>query len=92
MGEGLTIAGIERLHAAAERHVGATRVPGLVALVARGAQVHVEALGSLAVDSAGTAGSARPGPFSPPPPPHPTPHTHWLRICSITRTNHGRTR
>jgi CubicO group peptidase (beta-lactamase class C family) len=47
--DGLTNAGIERLHAAAERHVGDTRVPGLVALVARGAQVHVEALGSLTV-------------------------------------------
>ena len=47
---GLTSAGIERLHVAAEQHVGGARVPGLVALVARGAQVHVEALGSLAVD------------------------------------------
>ena len=49
MAEGLTRAGIDRLHAAAERHVGDTRVPGLVALVARGADVHVEALGSLSV-------------------------------------------
>jgi CubicO group peptidase (beta-lactamase class C family) len=49
MSEGLTSAGIKRLRAAAEQHVGATRVPGLVALVARGEQVHVEALGSLAV-------------------------------------------
>jgi CubicO group peptidase (beta-lactamase class C family) len=40
----------ERLHAAAERHVSAELVPGLVALVARGEQVHVEALGSLAID------------------------------------------
>jgi CubicO group peptidase (beta-lactamase class C family) len=47
--EGLTSAGIERLHAAAEQHVGATRVPGLVALVARGEQVHVEALGELSI-------------------------------------------
>jgi CubicO group peptidase (beta-lactamase class C family) len=50
MSEGLTNAGIERLRTAAEQHVGGTRVPGLVALVARGTQVHVEALGSLAVD------------------------------------------
>jgi CubicO group peptidase (beta-lactamase class C family) len=49
MPDGLTDAGIERLHATAEQHVGDTRVPGLVALVARGAQVHVEALGSLTV-------------------------------------------
>jgi CubicO group peptidase (beta-lactamase class C family) len=49
MPDALTKTGIEQLRAAAERHVGATRVPGLVALVARGSQVHVEALGSLAV-------------------------------------------
>jgi CubicO group peptidase (beta-lactamase class C family) len=46
---GLTTAGLERLHATAERHVGDEKVPGLVALVARGGQVHAEALGSLAV-------------------------------------------
>jgi CubicO group peptidase (beta-lactamase class C family) len=49
MSKGLTTAGIERLGATARRHVGATRVPGLVALVARAEDVHVEALGSLAV-------------------------------------------
>jgi CubicO group peptidase (beta-lactamase class C family) len=46
---GLTAAGLKGLHAAAERHVGDDRVPGLVALVARGGQVHVEALGRLTV-------------------------------------------
>ncbi|HEY2305689.1 MAG TPA: serine hydrolase domain-containing protein [Streptosporangiaceae bacterium] len=46
---GLTVAGLKGLHAAAERHVGDEKVPGLVALVARGGQVHVEALGRLAV-------------------------------------------
>ena len=46
---GLTNQGIEGLHAAAEQHVGEDRIPGLVALVARSSQVHVEALGSLAV-------------------------------------------
>src|SRR5690348_15749327 len=46
---GLTPAGLKGLHAAAGRHVGEDRVPGLVALVARGGQVHVEALGRLAV-------------------------------------------
>ena len=46
---GLTAAGLEGLHAAAERHVGEEKVPGLVALVARGGQVHVEALGRLAM-------------------------------------------
>jgi CubicO group peptidase (beta-lactamase class C family) len=46
---GLTAAGLKGLHAAAERHLGVDRVPGLVALVARGGQVHVEALGTLSV-------------------------------------------
>src|SRR6516164_4516539 len=46
---GLTAAGLNGLHAAARRHVGDEQVPGLVALVARGGQVHVEALGRLAV-------------------------------------------
>jgi len=50
MPERLTSAGIERLRAAAEQHVGPTRIPGLVALVAQGDQVYVEALGRLAVD------------------------------------------
>jgi len=45
----LTHTGIQRLHAAAERHVGPTRVPGLVALVASDEDVHVEALGNLEV-------------------------------------------
>src|SRR5215470_19863283 len=37
----LTAAGLDRLHAAAARHVGDDLVPGLVALVACGDQVHV---------------------------------------------------
>ncbi len=49
MADRLTSAGIERIHEVAERHVGDTRVPGLVALVARGDDVHVEALGNLTV-------------------------------------------
>jgi len=44
MAAGLTAGGLERLHAAAQQQVGATRVPGLVALVGRGDQVHVEGL------------------------------------------------
>jgi len=47
MAEMLTDGGLERLYAAAERHFDDTRVPGLVALVARGDQVHVEAIGTL---------------------------------------------
>jgi CubicO group peptidase (beta-lactamase class C family) len=49
MAAGLTSAGLEQVREAAERHVGDTRVPGLVALVARGEDVHVEALGSLTI-------------------------------------------
>jgi CubicO group peptidase (beta-lactamase class C family) len=45
----LTAEGLERLHEVAGRHVGDDRIPGLVALVARGSQVHVEALGSLTI-------------------------------------------
>ena len=45
-GEGLTDAARDRVRAAAEQHVGDTRIPGLVALVASGDDVHVEALGS----------------------------------------------
>src|SRR5213079_857198 len=49
MAEGMTAAGLERLSASARRHVADDRVPGLVALVARGDQVHVDALGTLAI-------------------------------------------
>jgi CubicO group peptidase (beta-lactamase class C family) len=45
----LTEAGLARLRAAAQRRVGDQLVPGLVALVAHGDQVHVEARGNLAV-------------------------------------------
>jgi CubicO group peptidase (beta-lactamase class C family) len=55
MAEGLTADGLARLHAAAEQHVGDESVPGLVALVSRGGQVHVEALGRLAVAGAPVA-------------------------------------
>jgi len=55
VGAGLTITGLEHLHGVAESHVGDTLVPGLVALVARGEQVHVEALGTLAVGGARVA-------------------------------------
>jgi CubicO group peptidase (beta-lactamase class C family) len=49
LGAGLTAAGLEHLHAVAQAHIGDGVVPGLVALVARGEQVHVEPLGTLAV-------------------------------------------
>jgi CubicO group peptidase (beta-lactamase class C family) len=55
MADGLTTAGRQGLHAAALRHVGDTLVPGLVALVSRGEDVHVEALGRLAVGGAPVA-------------------------------------
>jgi CubicO group peptidase (beta-lactamase class C family) len=47
--DGLTKAGVERLRAVARAHVGDTRVPGLVALVSRGDELHVEPLGSLTI-------------------------------------------
>jgi CubicO group peptidase (beta-lactamase class C family) len=49
MGQGLHKEGITRFTAAAASHVGDDKVPGLVALVAHGDEVHVEALGTLAV-------------------------------------------
>lgn len=45
----LTVDGLARFSAAAAEHVGDETVPGLVALVARGDQVHAEALGSLSI-------------------------------------------
>ena len=47
---GLSATGLDRLAEVAAAHVGPTRVPGLVALVASGDDVHVDALGSLSVD------------------------------------------
>jgi CubicO group peptidase (beta-lactamase class C family) len=52
MAQELTQDGLRRLRAAAERHVADDNVPGLVALVATGNQVHVEALGRLAAGGA----------------------------------------
>jgi hypothetical protein len=46
MGAGLTDAGRHDLRAVAERYVGDTLVPGLVTLVARGEDVHLQPLGS----------------------------------------------
>ena len=46
---GLTSAAVERVRAAAEQHVGDTRVPGLVALVSHGDEVYAEAFGRLGV-------------------------------------------
>ncbi len=48
--EGLTTAGVARLHRALADHVERREIPGLVALVARDDDVHVEALGNLTVD------------------------------------------
>ena len=50
MAHSLTAAGLKNLHSAAARHIGPGQVPGLVALVASGGQVHVEALGTLSVN------------------------------------------
>jgi len=50
MSAGLSASGVADLHAAARRSVDDQTVPGLVSLVARGEHVHVDALGTLAVD------------------------------------------
>jgi CubicO group peptidase (beta-lactamase class C family) len=50
MADGFTAEGLERLHAAAAQHVGDTKVPGLVALVARHGHMHIETLGRLSID------------------------------------------
>jgi CubicO group peptidase (beta-lactamase class C family) len=49
MTDALTPQGLARVSAAAAAHVGDDKVPGLVVLVARHEQVHVEALGSLSI-------------------------------------------
>lgn len=46
---GLSKDGLERFDAVAASHVGDDKVPGLVALVAQGGDVHVAALGTLSV-------------------------------------------
>lgn len=48
MTDPLSPEGLDRFAAVADGYVGPGKIPGLVALVARGDQVHVEALGSLA--------------------------------------------
>lgn len=52
MTDPLSPAGLERLAQVAAGHVGPEKIPGLVALVARGEQVHVEAMGTLSVGGA----------------------------------------
>ncbi len=49
MGQGLDKAALERFAAVAASHVGDDRVPGLVALVAHGDDVHVEVGGTLSI-------------------------------------------
>ena len=49
MTDPLSTDGLERFAEVAAGHVGPEKIPGLVALVSREEQVHVEALGSLAV-------------------------------------------
>jgi CubicO group peptidase (beta-lactamase class C family) len=49
MPDGLTGDGLAKFSAVAATHVAEDKVPGLVALAARGARVHAEALGSLSI-------------------------------------------
>jgi CubicO group peptidase (beta-lactamase class C family) len=47
---GLSEAGLRRLHDVLARHVESGRIPGLVALVGRGGETHVEAIGTMSHD------------------------------------------
>ncbi len=49
MSAGLSDQGRKQLHEVARRHVGDEQIPGLVALVAHGDDVHAEVLGTMAV-------------------------------------------
>ncbi len=55
MPDKLTAQGLARLHEVAAAHVADDKIPGLVALVASGDQVHVETIGTLAVGGAPAA-------------------------------------
>ena len=61
MSRGLTTEGVKALDATLARHVERGDLPGLVALVARGEDVHVAAVGHNAFGDAGPIGrGARP--------------------------------
>jgi CubicO group peptidase (beta-lactamase class C family) len=49
MAGGLTAEGLDRIDSVVAEHLGDDKVPGAVALVARGEQVHVRAMGSLTI-------------------------------------------
>jgi CubicO group peptidase (beta-lactamase class C family) len=52
-GGGFSEAGLRRMREVLERHVASRRIPGLVALVSRGDQTHVEAIGTMQHDGGG---------------------------------------
>ncbi|PNE38115.1 hypothetical protein AOB60_28760 [Streptomyces noursei] len=47
---GLSETGLRRIHDVLARHVDSGKIPGLVALVSRGGQTHVEAVGTMRHD------------------------------------------
>ncbi|WP_017591630.1 serine hydrolase domain-containing protein [Nocardiopsis potens] len=49
-GGGLSETGLRRVRDVLERHVGSGRIPGVVALVGRGGEAHVEAVGTMRHD------------------------------------------
>jgi CubicO group peptidase (beta-lactamase class C family) len=53
---GLSAAGLRRLHEVLARYVDSGKIPGLVALVSRGGQTHVEALGTMLHDGGAPMG------------------------------------
>ncbi|TYB91456.1 serine hydrolase, partial [Micromonospora sp. WP24] len=44
---GFSASGLRRLHEVLARHVDSGKIPGLVALVSRGGETHVETIGSM---------------------------------------------
>jgi len=50
MGSGFSKSGLARVRDVLDRHVDSGRIPGLVALVSRGDETHVEAIGTMRHD------------------------------------------
>ncbi|WP_148668750.1 serine hydrolase domain-containing protein, partial [Streptomyces sp. WAC05950] len=55
-GGGFSAAGLRRLREVLARHVDSGKIPGLVALVARGEETHVEAIGTMRHDGGAPMG------------------------------------
>ena len=87
MSAGLTAEGIRRLHEVAQRNVDDDQVPGLVALAARGDQVHVEALGTMAIGGPPWCATRSSGSPRTPSRSRPRPRSRWPRRDCWTSTS-----